>query len=108
MPENKEIDINAQENVCETRTHKYTPKCGIELYVTTRVDNSKIKDITVGKSGSCKSIMWEVMGRLLNEIPPEKIVQIMSNYTCEHGGLGGQSCFDKLARIYRPSTKEAK
>lgn len=55
--------------------------------------------VDVDKSGSCRSVLFEILAKLVSELPREKAINIIKGYACESAIAGGKSCVDKLAKI---------
>lgn len=81
----------------ENETHNYKAGCGLSLHIT--IDSERGYTIRAGKSGSCQSIMWEVMAGLINEMPKDKVIKLLKGYECEKAVAGNKSCFDKIAKL---------
>ena len=81
----------------ESETHNYKAGCGLTLHIT--IDKERGYTIRAGRSGSCQSIMWEVMAGLLNELPKEKVIKLFKGYSCEKAVAGNKSCFDRISRM---------
>lgn len=81
----------------ESITHNYKAPCDkFTLHIIEVGDEILIK---VDKSGSCRSVLFEVIAKLINEIPRDKVINIFKGYACEHAIAGHKSCLDRIAKL---------
>jgi hypothetical protein len=69
--------------------------CGLNIHITV---GDKIF-IRCGKSGSCQSVMWEVIAKLINNLDRTTVIKILKGYQCEKAFAGHKSCFNSIARL---------
>ena len=87
-----------------SKTHHVKAPCGKFTMHITEVGSEVIID--VDKSGSCRSVLFEIIGKLVNELGIKKSSAILKGYKCESAIAGSSSCVDKIVKILEP--KESK
>jgi hypothetical protein len=88
----------------ESKTHHIKAPCGKFTMHITEAGEDIIID--VDKSGSCRSVLFEILAKLITELGRTKAVAILKGYKCESAVAGSSSCADKIAKVL--SVKEEK
>lgn len=87
-----------------SKTHHIKAPCGKFTMHITEVEEDIL--IKVDKNGSCRSVLFEILAKLITELGRTKAIAILKGYKCESAIAGSSSCADKISKVL--SVKEEK
>lgn len=87
----------------KSTTHHIKAPCGKFTMHITEAGEDIIID--VDKSGSCRSVLFEILAKLITELGRTKAVAILKGYKCESAIAGSSSCADKIAKTLERGEK---
>lgn len=126
--------MTPKEEIVEHVTHNYSASCGLHLKIEVEDKTGNITNIRVerpedskseaGKSGSCKSILMEVISKYIKHAPRDLTIKILTGldedlwhqkdkigggYRCPVAGIGPgkRSCLDRVVKTLLDSQEYA-